>query len=268
MQKTGFHDFSNKVQEVTSSMSDDDKLEFYEELLETGSKEIDDNFLVHTFSIVNGFEHDCSFSEKYNPSDQHETIDAIVNSDVDDDPIDLSVLQKEADELEEDYTELTDEEIMQIGINPWTHEKVDFNYLQKRLDDFIRIFQERLQNDTLEITIAHNRENLTHFNFIKTIVAFYQEQTKDSNKPKVNGNTYPDLHIQWRLDDLNQGDEMPRLVSIEPNEDRAFDYWLIHDRTNGATHEIVIKPNELGEYDISELIEYISERVNNERFGW
>lgn len=97
---------------------------------------------------------------------------------------------------------------------------------------------------------------------------FYQEQTKDSNKPKGNGNTYPDLHIQWRLDDLNQGDEMPRLVSIEPNEDRAFDYWLIHDRTNGATHEIVIKPNELGEYDISELIEYISERVNNERFDW
>ncbi|MCU0104716.1 hypothetical protein N7603_03505 [Acholeplasma vituli] len=255
MNKMSYDEFKKVLQMVTSHMSDDDKFEFYQELLDTGSACVSERTIEHNFAIINGLHYEEVI---FTPTDNDDELE-----------IDLKEIELQADSIEnEDVTEMTDVEIMQIGINPWTHEKVDFNYLQKRLDDFIRIFQERLQNDTLEITIAHNRENLTHFNFIKTIVAFYQEQTKDSNKPKVNGSTYPDLHIQWRLDDLNQGDEMPRLVSIEPNEDRAFDYWLIHDRTNGDTKEIVIKANELGEYDISEFIEYISERVNNERFDW
>lgn len=256
MDKISYDEFKEAIQMITSLMSDDDKFEFYQELLETGSACVSERTIEHNFAIINGLHYE-------------EVV--ITPSDDDDDEleIDLKEIELQADSIEDDdVTEMTEEEIMQIGINPWTNEKVDFNYLQKRLDDFIRIFQERLQNDTLEITMVHNRENLTHFNFIKTIIAFYQEQTKDSNKPKVNELPYPDLHIQWRLDDFNPGDEMPSLVSIEPNEDRAFDYWLIHDRTNGDTKEIVIKANELGEYDISELIEYISERVKNDRLDW
>ena len=251
-----FDDFSKKVQEVTSLMSDDDKLEFYDQLLDTGSACVSERVIEYTFSIVDGFEYDVNiFSLEELEKESQETIDEL--------EIDLKEIELQADSIEnnDDVTEMTDVEIMQIGINPWTNEKVDFNYLQKRLDEYIRIFQERLENDKLDITIAHNRENLTHFNFIKTIVAFYQEKTKDSNKSKINGNTYPDLHIQWRIGDhVEQTDYAPGCVRIDSDEDAAFDYWLLQDRTNGSTKEITIKPNEFGEYDIRELVNYIGER--------
>lgn len=78
MQKNSFDDFSKKVQEVTSSMSDDDKLEFYEELLETGSACVSERLVEYTFSIVDGFEYDVhTFSLDELEKESQEMIDDI-----------------------------------------------------------------------------------------------------------------------------------------------------------------------------------------------
>jgi hypothetical protein len=84
---------------------------------------------------------------------------------------------------------------------------------------------------------------------------------KTLNELKDNESKYPDLFIQWRIGDyVEQTDYAPGCVRIDSDEDAAFEYWLLQDRTNGSTKEITIKPNEFGEYDITELVNYIGER--------
>jgi len=185
MNKVTFDEFSEKLIEVTSSMCDDEKLDLYEELLETGSTETGDNFLKHTFSIVNGFEHDCIFLEKYDRSDQHETIDeidAIVNSDVDEDPIDFELLELESNEIDDDGRELTEQEIMEIGYNPWTNEKVNLNSLIETCDRYIVVIKEMLdeysKKEGFEYAVKIQREKLVEFNLMKTIIKFYYDKTK------------------------------------------------------------------------------------------
>ena len=91
---------------------------------------------------------------------------------------------------------------------------------------------------------------------------------KTLNELKDNESKYPDLYIQWRIGDHeSQTMEPPLLVSIENNEEAAFDYWFIQDRTNGSTDEIIIKANENGEYDISELVDHIGSRWTPESTG-
>lgn len=154
MNKISFDDFTEALQKVTSKLDDDDKLEFYEELLDTGSACVTTKTKEHNFSIHDGFEYELidfkdqkdkaeemlkaqasvlAFGLSLNDEDLKE-IDDIVNSDVDDDPIDLSVLQKEADELEEDYTELTDEELIEIGIDPNTKKPIEIEFVINQLE--------------------------------------------------------------------------------------------------------------------------------------
>lgn len=78
MDKMSFDDFSKKVQEVTSSMTEDDRLEFYDQLLETGSACVSEREIEYTFSIVDGFEYDVNiFSLDELEKASQETIDDI-----------------------------------------------------------------------------------------------------------------------------------------------------------------------------------------------
>jgi len=63
-----------------------------------------------------------------------EEIDEIVKLKVDDDPIDMEDLQKEADELDEDYRELTDEELIEIGVDPNTKEPIEMDFVINQLE--------------------------------------------------------------------------------------------------------------------------------------
>lgn len=78
MQRMSFDDFSKKIQEVTSLMSDDDKLVFYDELLETGSACVSERAIEYTFTIVEGFDYDVNiFSLDEIEKHTSETIDDI-----------------------------------------------------------------------------------------------------------------------------------------------------------------------------------------------
>ena len=55
MDKISFDDFTEALHKVTASMDDDDKLEFYEELLDTGSASVSTRTIEHNFSIHDGF---------------------------------------------------------------------------------------------------------------------------------------------------------------------------------------------------------------------
>jgi hypothetical protein len=139
MNKVTFDDFQEKLSYFTRDVEDDYKLEIYEDLLETGSTQIGDGYQVIIFSIVNGFEYEIKEIENDPNAAElsHEDIkeiDDIVNSDVEDDLIDLSVLQKEADELEEDYRELTDEELIEIGIDPNTKKPIEIEFVINQLE--------------------------------------------------------------------------------------------------------------------------------------
>lgn len=92
----------------------------------------------------------------------------------------------------------------------------------------------------------------------KNDIEFIVKTLKELKRKK---SKYPELIIQWRIGDYTeQTDYAPGCVRIDSDEDAAFDYWLLQDRTNGSTKEITIKPNEFGEYDIRELVNYIGER--------
>ena len=70
MQKISFDDFKEALQNVTSSLSDDDKLEFYEELLDTGSACITNANTEHNFSIHDGFVYEAiTFDSTLNDDD-------------------------------------------------------------------------------------------------------------------------------------------------------------------------------------------------------
>lgn len=106
MQKMSFDDFSKKVQEVTSSMSDDDKLEFYDELLDTGSACVSERVIEYTFSIVDGFEYDVNiFSLEELEKASQETIDDI------DDILNLRELEDDIDYIiDQDGNDIIEQE--------------------------------------------------------------------------------------------------------------------------------------------------------------
>lgn len=67
-----------KCEKVTSSMTEDDRLEFYDQLIETGSACVSERAIEYTFSIVDGFEYDVNiFSLEELEKASQETIDDI-----------------------------------------------------------------------------------------------------------------------------------------------------------------------------------------------
>lgn len=133
-----FDVFSNMLSMAVELMTDDERNEFYIDLLESGSScysPSEGNELC--FSIANGLlEFEARGYKHLEPGFDEDVkeIDDIVNSDVDDDPIDLSVLQKESDELEDDYTEITDEELIEIGIDPNTKKPIEMDFVINQLE--------------------------------------------------------------------------------------------------------------------------------------
>lgn len=79
---------------------------------------------------------DCDLLNLFKRIDKEtmDDIDEIVKYDVDDDPIDMEVLQKEADDLEDDYRELTDEELIEIGVDPNTKEPIEMDFVINQLE--------------------------------------------------------------------------------------------------------------------------------------
>lgn len=145
MNKVTFDVFSNMLSMAVELMTDDERNDFYIDLLESGSScysPSEGNELC--FSIANGllefeargYKHlEPGFDDDAKLSNEDiKEMDDIVNSDVDDDPIDFSVLKKEADELEEDYTELTDEELIEIGIDPNTKKPIEMEFVINQLE--------------------------------------------------------------------------------------------------------------------------------------
>lgn len=96
MPKVTFDVFTEAIQKVVSLMSDDDKLEFYEELLETGSASAATRTVEHNFGIVDGLEYEQVVCES-NPSlddmkDLENDIDEIINTDYTDD-LEIEVIE-------------------------------------------------------------------------------------------------------------------------------------------------------------------------------
>ncbi|MDG0888773.1 hypothetical protein [Paracholeplasma manati] len=279
MNKVSFDDFTEALQKVTSNMTDEQKLEFYTDILETGSSSVGNRTIDITFSIVEGLSYDLNSStgkiEEITQEDLQElenTIDEINDMDFteDDDPIDFQKLELESDDIDDNGRELTEQEIMEIGYNPWTNEKVDLNSLLETVDSYIVIIKQMIEDYSnkggFDYMVSLQRQKLVHFNLMKTIIKFYQDKVK--LQASDGESKYPDLFIQWRIGDHeSQTMEPPLLVSIENNEQAALDYWFIQDRTNGSTHEIIIKANACGEYDVSELVDYIGSRWTPESTG-
>lgn len=137
------------------------------------------------------------------------------------------------------------------------------------IDKLIKAFNNLVKVDYVDGEFT-NVQGLTYTSTYKVMDAKNDIEfiNKTLNELKDNESKYPDLFIQWRIGDHeSQTMEPPLLVSIENNEDAAFDYWFIQDRTNGTTHEIIIKANENGEYDISDLVDYIGSRWTSESTG-
>lgn len=99
--KVDIETFYQYLDSVCNTYGLDDRLSYYEELLETGSVEIEDldgikwTFTIESFQIENSQNHTELSEEDINE------IDAIVNSNVDDDLIDLEQLDREAAAMSE-----------------------------------------------------------------------------------------------------------------------------------------------------------------------
>lgn len=96
MNKVSFDDFTEALQKVTSNMTDEQKLEFYEAILETGSSWVGNRTMDITFSIVEGLCYDLNSStgeiEEITQEDLEElenTIDEINAMDFTEDDVDF-----------------------------------------------------------------------------------------------------------------------------------------------------------------------------------
>lgn len=91
MNKVSFDDFTEALQKVTSNMTDEQKLEFYTDILETGSSFVGNRTMEITFSIVDGLSYDLNSSSG--------SIEEITQQDLED-------LQNDIDEINSiDFTE-------------------------------------------------------------------------------------------------------------------------------------------------------------------
>lgn len=105
MCKVTFDDFTEALQKVTSNMTDEQKLEFYTEILETGSAFIGNRNMEITFSIVDGLNYDListtGMIQEISQQDLVELendIDEINDMNFTDDDIDFNKYDDEGDE--------------------------------------------------------------------------------------------------------------------------------------------------------------------------
>lgn len=174
--------FYKKLQSVIGEFSADDKLEFYEELLETGTACHSTREVEHTFSIIDlsyektkidnhlvnvfagaitglAFIDEIEKNPKLNFKD--EDIDEIVNSNIDDDPIDFKKLELEADNLGKSYEfgpkrtyGLEDFELLQLEL---INVKREHSYVSKKQEVILFSFD---QESDLKITYDFAIERL------------------------------------------------------------------------------------------------------------
>lgn len=190
MNKVTFDEFTEAIQKVTSNMTDEQKLEFYTDILETGSSFVGNRNMEITFSIVEGLSYDLNSSTGKIEEISQEDLENLQNdineiNDMyfteDDDPIDFQQLELESNDLD-DERELTEQEIMEIGYNPWTNEKVDLNSLLETVDSYIVIIKQMIEDYSnkggFDYMVSLQRQKLVHFNLMKTIIKFYQDKVK------------------------------------------------------------------------------------------
>jgi hypothetical protein len=183
MNKVSFDDFTKKLQEVTSDLIEDEKFDFYTELLETGSNQLGNGYEVIIFSIVNGLEYEIRKIEEINQEDLQEienTIDEINDMDFtdDDDPIDFKQLELESDDLDDDVRELTNQELMEIGVIPSTQEKLTIDDLIEDIKLDIEYETHWMNENTDERKNEYYEKILTRDNFILTVLKFYKDKVK------------------------------------------------------------------------------------------
>lgn len=105
MPKVNFDSFSESIQKIVLSMDEEEKLDFYQELLETGSAARSAGGpSIETFSIIDGLTHETIISasgdtdDDFDLQDFEDDMDDILNSDYTQNDIDLNNYDGDRDE--------------------------------------------------------------------------------------------------------------------------------------------------------------------------